>query len=492
MRAHGGLVIKLLAALVIVVVGIVCVTAAKEAGLGPFSTTLPVTLPTPHGLAQFAGRHSHAIPSDGWANHGNIHFSAARPRNHRHFRLQVELAHNGVQPSNAATATASADHAATVTVRHLGQGSYEWWARFYSGSAVSRWVPFSSDTAFKIDVTRPSTPVITSSTNPDQSTVYKSGTVSLAWHSSDSYSGLAGYRYTWDSSGRKSDATTTDPSLTKTSLGSGIYRLTVRAQDSAGNWSLPGLYTVKIHSTTPEICSSCYGFSRFAFNPHYSTLTFSYRVNEPVTARIGIYQQDTGSLERLVVQHLTSASSVYRYVWHGRDNHGDRVAVGSYEYVVRLTDAFGSSTTATYSNLQVLDKVIVVSTSQQKLWAYEDGKVVASTLVTTGNVNCCATPVGVYTILASYHPFTFRSPFPTTSFYYYPPSPVQYAMLFDTRGFYIHDAPWRTAYGPGTNQVAGQPGSVDTGTHGCVNVPLSVEAFLYKWAPVGTPVKILG
>ena len=52
------------------------------------------------------------------------------------------------------------------------------------------------------------------------------------------------------------------------------------------------------------------------------------------------------------------------------------------------------------------------------------------------------------------------------------------AMLFRDGGYFIHDAPWRSDYGAGSN--------LRGGTHGCVNVPLSGETWLWNWAPVGT------
>jgi lipoprotein-anchoring transpeptidase ErfK/SrfK len=62
---------------------------------------------------------------------------------------------------------------------------------------------------------------------------------------------------------------------------------------------------------------------------------------------------------------------------------------------------------------------------------------------------------------------------------------MKYAMEFLSGGYFIHDAPWRSAYGPGTN------GS--NGTHGCINTPRSAGQmdFLYNWADMGTTVVVL-
>jgi lipoprotein-anchoring transpeptidase ErfK/SrfK len=66
---------------------------------------------------------------------------------------------------------------------------------------------------------------------------------------------------------------------------------------------------------------------------------------------------------------------------------------------------------------------------------------------------------------------------------------MSFAMEF-ARGYFIHDAPWRGAYGRGTN-LGTQSGTNFGGTHGCVNVPYSAMRFLYYWAPPGTLVHIV-
>jgi lipoprotein-anchoring transpeptidase ErfK/SrfK len=124
-------------------------------------------------------------------------------------------------------------------------------------------------------------------------------------------------------------------------------------------------------------------------------------------------------------------------------------------------------------------KVIVISLSRQALTAYQDGNAVLTTLVATGRP-ALPTPPGVYHIFAKYSPYKFVSPWPYGSYYWYPSSWTSYAMEFLGGGYFIHDAPWRSWYGPGAN--------IYNGTHGCVNVPLSPMAFLYRWAPIGTTV----
>jgi lipoprotein-anchoring transpeptidase ErfK/SrfK len=134
-------------------------------------------------------------------------------------------------------------------------------------------------------------------------------------------------------------------------------------------------------------------------------------------------------------------------------------------------------------------KAIMISLAQQTLRAYEDGRLQLVTYVTTGGPEL-PTPPGHFQILARFSPFTFVSPYPTSSPWWYPPSPVTWAMLFQQNGYYIHDAPWRSFYGPGSNVVYGAPGTNGGGSHGCVNTPYTAMAWLWNWTPIGTPVVV--
>lgn len=69
-------------------------------------------------------------------------------------------------------------------------------------------------------------------------------------------------------------------------------------------------------------------------------------------------------------------------------------------------------------------------------------------------------------------------------------------MQFRSDGYYIHDAPWRPYYGPGTDLPHMDPdmdpdGTVRAGSHGCVNTQLVTIEFLAPWTPLGAPVSII-
>jgi L,D-transpeptidase catalytic domain len=136
-------------------------------------------------------------------------------------------------------------------------------------------------------------------------------------------------------------------------------------------------------------------------------------------------------------------------------------------------------------------QVILVSVTQQWLWAYQDGKLVFATPVTTG-MPWLWTPLGVYHITSKVEDTVFYSPWPPSSPFYYTPEHVDYALFFRQKGFYIHDAPWRQAFGPGTEVPHTDPdGTYETGSHGCVNMTYGAGKWLYNWTMLGATVDIM-
>ncbi|HEY8324170.1 MAG TPA: L,D-transpeptidase [Ktedonobacterales bacterium] len=140
--------------------------------------------------------------------------------------------------------------------------------------------------------------------------------------------------------------------------------------------------------------------------------------------------------------------------------------------------------------INVVGQLVLVSISKQWLWAYQDGQLVLSSAVTTGMPQL-PTPTGTYHIMMKESNVWFYSPWPVGSPYYYTPEYVPFAMLFRSGGFYLHAAPWRHAFGPGTNVPHTDPdGTQETGSHGCVNLPTSAAGALYGWIGIGATVII--
>jgi hypothetical protein len=272
-------------------------------------------------------------------------------------------------------------------------------------------------------------------------------------------------------------------------LETGQYYFHVRARDNAGNWSANATFPVRINVTPPGLAHV--RFNEFQFNPQFSPLHVSFGVTRSATTvRVGVYRQSDNHLVRLyILGHLARGQTTSVW-WNGTNDAGQPVASGAYEIYVRAIDRWGHSSVTGWRDFLVSYKRIVVSLSQQKLMAYDGNRLFLTSLVTTGN-RALPTPLGTFQIMAKFHPFTFRSPWPKSSIYYYPPSKVQYAMLFQSQGYYIHDAPWRSVFGPGSNAALGQPGNNYTGTHGCVNTPADVAQRLFQWAPIGTVVQVV-
>ena len=126
-------------------------------------------------------------------------------------------------------------------------------------------------------------------------------------------------------------------------------------------------------------------------------------------------------------------------------------------------------------------KAVVVRIGSQTLTAYLNGRAVRTTPVTTGRP-ALPTPIGSYFVHYRASPYTFISPWPQGSAYYYPPASVTWAMYFFDNDF-LHDDPAEptSAFGAGSDYGP-------YASHGCVHVPYSVMSWLYDWLPVGAPV----
>ena len=119
-------------------------------------------------------------------------------------------------------------------------------------------------------------------------------------------------------------------------------------------------------------------------------------------------------------------------------------------------------------------RAVVISLSQQALWAYEDGAVVRSTFVSTGTA-ATPTPQGFFNVI---NKIPIEDMEGTIGGEYYFVADVPNVMYFDNDGNAIHGAYWHNNFGVPMS-------------HGCVNLPLDVAAWLFEWAPMGMPVQVV-
>ena len=134
--------------------------------------------------------------------------------------------------------------------------------------------------------------------------------------------------------------------------------------------------------------------------------------------------------------------------------------------------------------------VVVVSFIEQTCRIYQDGKLIKAFQVTTGNFDS-PSPPGLWHIFLRQSPTVFRSSAPIGSHFWYPDTPINYAMEYHVGGYYLHDSWWRTHYGPGTNFPHYDPNGnryAAEGSHGCINMPYVDAAWMYANTRDGTAV----
>jgi lipoprotein-anchoring transpeptidase ErfK/SrfK len=119
-------------------------------------------------------------------------------------------------------------------------------------------------------------------------------------------------------------------------------------------------------------------------------------------------------------------------------------------------------------------KSIVVDLSDQWLYAMEGDTVIFDAPVSTGR-DGFNTPVGRYAI---YHKTPLQTMRGCAGGECWSVPNVPNAMYI-VGGVALHGAYWHNQFGSGVRR-----------SHGCVNLPLDSAAWLYKWAPLGTPVSV--
>lgn len=124
------------------------------------------------------------------------------------------------------------------------------------------------------------------------------------------------------------------------------------------------------------------------------------------------------------------------------------------------------------------DSYVEVSIARQEIWLYINGECKVNSSIVTGNPAGYETYTGVYSITYKKSPDVLRGLNSNGSSY---ESKVTYWMPFNgNQG--LHDATWRDSFG----------GSIykSNGSHGCVNLPYSTAAVIYKYVDAGFPVVI--
>lgn len=146
----------------------------------------------------------------------------------------------------------------------------------------------------------------------------------------------------------------------------------------------------------------------------------------------------------------------------------DIIFVGQ-ELVIPAAGVYVPTATESPVPPTTVGKSIVVSTQNQRIYAYENGELIHSHLVSTGR-NETPTVLGDFKIYVKYVADDMSGPG-----YFLPDVP--YTMYFH-RGYGIHGTYWHSNFG---RQMS----------HGCVNLPIGEAQWFFDWAEVGTPVRVV-
>lgn len=198
----------------------------------------------------------------------------------------------------------------------------------------------------------------------------------------------------------------------------------------------------------------------------------------------GYMQQGIGSILNNDLAHASSLSDEEAVIAEAQNalfnlraleaDYGDRTPFDQ----VHATDL------KLLENYHLQDKqVLMVSLVEQAMRIYQHGKLQRSYQVTTGRQELPSLP-GVWSVLDRKSPVTFTSGEPRNSPYWFPDTPISYAILYHYGGYYVHDAPWRADFGPGTQFPHQDSGGTTRynfdGSHGCINLPESATAWVYN------------
>lgn len=149
------------------------------------------------------------------------------------------------------------------------------------------------------------------------------------------------------------------------------------------------------------------------------------------------------------------------------------IAYADFDYTIK--DPSKNAATSTEIIRSDSNKSIYVSLKEQRLRAYENGKLVYSFLVSTGKGKY-PTPRGSFSVLD-------KKPVVNYQWSYGPDNPDNYDLgyvpynLRVTGHKYIHYAYWHHNFG-------------HTMSHGCINASLQDAKWIYRWADQGIPVLI--
>ncbi len=130
----------------------------------------------------------------------------------------------------------------------------------------------------------------------------------------------------------------------------------------------------------------------------------------------------------------------------------------------------------------VFNRRIEIDLTNQRLYAYEDGKLVYNFLISSGKWN--RTPTGTFQVWSKIRSQKMSGGSKELGTYYYLPN-VPYILFFyndkvpKRMGYSLHGTYWHNNFGTPMS-------------HGCINMKTDEVAQIFSWAEVGTEISIYG
>jgi L,D-transpeptidase catalytic domain len=138
-------------------------------------------------------------------------------------------------------------------------------------------------------------------------------------------------------------------------------------------------------------------------------------------------------------------------------------------------------------------RVLLISLVEQVMRVYQNGTLLRAFYVTTGRQELPSLP-GLWPVRTRQSPVIFKAADPKGSPYWFPDTLIHYAILYHWGGYFVHDAPWRANFGPGTqfphHDASGTTAYNFDGSHGCINLTEDAAAWVYKHTDWNTVIVI--
>lgn len=131
---------------------------------------------------------------------------------------------------------------------------------------------------------------------------------------------------------------------------------------------------------------------------------------------------------------------------------------------------FGKSA---HAEVYTTEKLITVDIGKQMLFAWEGGRIINQSPVSTG-MYYTPTVKGEFRIYRKYDKQDMKGSYPPYESYFLKDVPN---VMYFYQAYAIHGAYWHNRFGTKVS-------------HGCVNTPVTFSKWLYDWAPLGTRVYV--